>query len=432
MNILSSRRKHPLILAGVLVLILLGCRLPVAPDVLPVEPSPTPEPAQLQIPTLDPVPATLLAPTLTPTPNTRGDFRSLMQLAGAPQGSLADEWASQDGTLWVTSEKGIYQFQARGWKLVLEGNAGRILGPDGAGRLWVLMDNASRIAAVTSQKTTIYDSQKGWVALPQVDAFLRGFGKRMATDGKGQVWVATEQDDLRRYDPKTDRWEKFTSTQIGLNPAVSLDMDLNLITNVLLAKDGSVWVGSCSTGVNSVAGQGVRVFDGQAWHPVVETSDQCVFDMDMDSAGNIWVGGFNQLLFYNTATKNWKNIPLPPFERRQLVFSVDVDAAQRPWVEVGLGGGASLWGATDRYHLEGTQWVQDLSSAGLVLSDVAFSAEGDAWLCADGGVNHYKDNKMQQAVQLDTYDCKAAAGPHGQVYIIARDGKDAGIWQLVK
>jgi len=423
-------RLKPALLLGPVLILILACRLPTAPDQAPVEPSAVPLPTAQPIPSA--VPWVSPQPESSPTPLQNGSLQSLMRTESAPQGQLAAEWQADNGDLWTTSNMGIYRYQAGHWQKVLELNAGQILGADKAGRIWIVLENGSRIVAIKDLKVTIYGSDQGWSPLLQRSPYLRGFGDGLVTDDKGRVWVATGQDDLRRFDPVSNRWEKFNSNQIGLKPAVELKMETNLITDVLLAKDGTIWVSSCSTSMQSVAGQTVQAFNGQQWHPILETADQCVFDMESDSAGNIWVGGFDQLMFYNAANKSWKNTALPPFERRQLVFSVDIDAAQRPWVEVGLGGGASLWGATIRYHLEGTQWVEDYAPKGFMLTDLAFSPEGDVWLCAEGAVEHYKEGKMQHLAQLDTYDCTVAAGKQGLVFVAARDGKDAGIWLLAK
>ena len=148
-----------------------ACRLPIAPELMPLEPTATAESALvLTLPVTASVTPEQLQ-TATPTPQVSGNFKSLMQLAGAPQGKLQDERLEGNGGLWVTSEKGIYLYGPDGWQGVLEGDAGRILGTDQSGSTWVLLDNSSRIAAVKDQKATIYDAAQGWDALKQIDAF---------------------------------------------------------------------------------------------------------------------------------------------------------------------------------------------------------------------------------------------------------------------
>ena len=231
------RRKPILLVLSLFVFLFLSCRTPNDQEELQPEltMTPSPEPQLSQV--VEPFVQTPKLPTDTPTANPSGPFQTLMQLANAPQGQLQDEWLADNGDLWVTSDKGLYRYHSLQWQTVLEHNAGHILGADQKGRIWVLLDNNNTIASVVDQKTTLYGINEGWQPLLQNTPYLRGFGNGLVTDSKGQVWVATGQDDLRRYDPLKDRWEKFTSVQIGLKPAVEFNMETNLITDVILAKD---------------------------------------------------------------------------------------------------------------------------------------------------------------------------------------------------
>ncbi|MCE1252003.1 MAG: hypothetical protein LWX83_00470 [Anaerolineae bacterium] len=378
------------------------------------------------------LPTQVDTPTALPTPRRLGDFESLMRKDNAPAGKLRDMWLAADETLWVTSDSGVYILQNQTWQQVLDRPANHIWGMDQGGRVWVLLEDGAAIVSFESLRPVVYGPDQGWAPLAPMMPYLRGVGDGLVTDKKGNIWLATGQDDLRRFDTRQNLWTSLRSDQIGLSPAFQLDMDNNLITDVALDREGRLWVSSCVSSGELMRGQTVQVYDGNNWFSIPETQGQCVLDMEAAPGGDIWVGGFDALLHYDGISKAWNKIALPSFQRQQIVFSIDVDAAQRPWVEVGLGGGASLWGAAVRYHLEGTQWVEDLNPNAWLLSYISFGPQGQTWLCGEGNIYRYQAGKMTRVEKIDTYDCRVSASKQGQVYIAALEGPDAGIWQWLK
>jgi streptogramin lyase len=440
MRLTSEKQKHvgaktALMFFLALAATTLACRIPfsLVPTEEPTEPSvplsaETAPPFHSESTPLETV--TLAAGEVTP--RAQGDLISLMSQKNAPQGKVAGLWLAADQTLWVSASDGIFIFQQNQWKKLIDRGGGHIWGMDKGGRVWVLLEDGSSIASFESLRPLIYAADKGWLPLSSTASYLNGVGDGLVTDKEGRVWLATGEDSLRRFDPQTDRWESFFSEQIGLKPAVDLKMESNMITDVALSADGSVWVSSCTTSGEVLTGQTVQAFDGENWRSILKTKGHCVLDMESTENGDMWVGGFDVLLHYDPNQDLWLKLPLPTYERRQIVYAVDIDSAQRPWVEVALGGGASMWGATVRYHLEGTQWVEDFNPKSWILSSVAFGPRGKTWLCAEGNISLYQSGKMQQVEKLDTYNCQIAAGPQGDVYVAALEGPDAGVWALLK
>ena len=417
----------PIFIMGVFILTVLSCRIPSEQDQF-VENTPT-----------QPFIFDQGNSTFQPTREEKvtlqggqqiGPFVSIMAFKSAPHGEIKDGQTSKDGSLWVTSDEGIFSLQKQVWHEISDSAAGAILGEDKSGRIWFLTDQGNSITAVKGGQMTKYDQSKGWELLLD-DGYLLGYDNDgLVEDGKGNIWLATGQDDLRRYNQGTDSWEKITSSQIGIKQTDVYGKSDHQITDVVLTKDAKVWVATCSSSIQTITGQGVQVYDGFHWSALSETGGQCVMDMEADSSGIIWVGGFNQLMAYDQSNQKWENIGLPPYERRQLVLSIDLDPQDRPWVEVGLGGGASLWGATVRYHLEGYQWVEDLNQNNWLLSDITFNHKDEGWLCAEGIIYRYREGKMTQMAEMQTYTCKTAANQSGEVFVIGLDGPDAGVWQL--
>jgi streptogramin lyase len=77
-------------------------------------------------------------------------------------------------------------------------------------------------------------------------------------------------------------------------------------------------------------GQGIRWFINGFWFDAPFTQGECVLDIEIDSLGRMWMGGFNVLIQYDPSTNNWTHIPLPDYERRQLVADITLDKNDNP------------------------------------------------------------------------------------------------------
>ncbi|MDO9128492.1 MAG: hypothetical protein Q7U34_01370, partial [Anaerolineales bacterium] len=190
-------------------------------------------------------------------------------------------------------------------------------------------------------------------------------------------------------------------------------------------------VADCIGMGEGLEGQGVRWFKDGNWNAIPDTQGQCVFDIERDAAGRMWVGAFDVLLRYDPASGNWMQIPLPAWDRRQIVTSLDLDPTGDPWVSILRCGGASCF-STSAYFLKGGAWMPLLDEETVyeLPPSVAFSTDGTAWVCNQGSVYRRTPEKAELLGRLDAGACEVAVDGTGAMWAAAFRGADAGLWNL--
>ena len=393
-----------------------------APTVAPTStptPSPTPTPAPEPTATpspLPPPPSPVPPPTFTPPP--AGAFHLVTTGEGMPEGEIRHLWVAPDVNLWVSTESGILTYADGAWTQLLARPANRVQGIDADGRIWAILEGETAIAAYDPSGTwSIYGPEQGWTVPPSYEYLSAGDGDGLVTDTQGRVWLATGRDDLRRFDPEAQTWSVFSATDIGFDPPEEEGYQGHFLTDVELSGNRKLWVGDCIGMGESMLGQGIRWSDGESWYETSDTDGECVQDIETDSIGRTWVGGFDALLQYDPATGAWSRIPLPEWERRQLIVSIDLDVHDNPWVEILRYGGASAFGAVARYHLQGEEWILDYDGD---FSSLAFDAEGTAWLCAEGRVYRLEGGQTEEIGAAAGLNCRIVVAGSGRVWAASR------------
>jgi ligand-binding sensor domain-containing protein len=371
---------------------------------------------------------TAVAAPATATPSATTTMAASLHLVtpaeGLPAGEIRNLWASPGGKLWVASAAGIFAASEGGWVGLHDGPADRLLGADAEGRVWAVVEDGAAIAAHEPSGTwKLYGADEGWTPLPAPDYLSPGPGDGLVTDPQGRVWWATGQDDLRRFDPQSQTWELFTAADLGFDPPEEEGYQGHFLTDVALSPDGDVWVADCIGMGEVYQGQGIRFTDGSGWSPLPFTAGECVLDIEVDATGRVWVGAFDALLRYDAAAASWSRLPLPPWERRQLVVNITLDAQGNPWVEAMRYGGASPLGDVARYHLENGAWTVDFVGW---FSNLAFGTGGEAWLCSEGSIYRLEGGEPQQVGSVPGSDCEIAIDGDGRVWVTDH----TGLWWL--
>ena len=444
----TTTKRHSYIwLAALALAVAIGaCGAPATPPPSPSTPpadTPTPAPTWTATPrptstpppppTATPVPPTLtpslsLSPSPTPTPSS--PFRP----ASWPGEEIRHLWVAPDGRLWLTTDTGIFIRAGDGWEQCYAGMANAILGSDAAGRVWAILDDEKAIGAYDPSAGSghggatwsVYGPERGWTAPPSAVYLSPGYGDGLVTDPQGRVWLATGGDDLRRFDPQAQTWTVMTAADVGFEPPEEEGYQGHFLSDVALDGAGNVWVGDCIGMGEMLLGQGVRWFDGERWSGSADTAGECVYDVEVDDAGQVWVSGFDALIRYDPAAGDWSRIPLLPWERRQLVTEITLDPAGNPWVEILRFGGASPFGAVARYHLEGGAWVADYDPGGEWFGDLAFGPDGVAWLCAEGTVYRLAGGQVEEVGAVAALYCQVEVDGAGRVWVAGAPG----LWWL--
>jgi hypothetical protein len=109
-----------------------------------VKPSVTPSPTQTLNPSATPKPS----PTLTTTPIIVGPFHQVFLDEPLPHDIASIIHISEDGTVWLGTEKDIVLLKDFTWDVYLQDFPGELIGVDEAKRVWVVDQNGSSISVV--------------------------------------------------------------------------------------------------------------------------------------------------------------------------------------------------------------------------------------------------------------------------------------------
>jgi len=246
-----------------------------------------------------------------------------------------------DGSLWLAStERGIFHYTANGElieRIHRDGNEGRRLGDDStrslltdrAGRLWIANNNGvSRLSSDRKQLRNWHPRPTGIGGLPT------GRLHTLFEDRSGLLWFGTWTEGLALLDPATESFLSISSdrSQPGALPS-------DVISALLPAADGSLWMGQGSTG-------GLVRFDLQ--RGVVERflhdpedpnslSHNFVQHLTFDREGRLWVatrgGGLNRMRVDGSGFDRFQNQPDDPgsLANDQLV-SLYADSDNTLWI----------------------------------------------------------------------------------------------------
>jgi hypothetical protein len=344
-----------------------------------------------------------------------------------PEGGITDLWVDPQGSLWLSGRQGVYRNDGERWLALSSSPADQIFGQDGIGRVWVLLGGGAQIAAFYDGEWTVYGQERGWQPVAWGGYLSRGFGDGLVTDERGYVWLASGGNDLRRLSPENGLWWRFNAEDIGYRPPAEEGYQGHFLTDVLNSAAGKLWVSNCIGVGESLAGQGIRRYDGQSWQSTAFTQNDCIFDMEVDSTGVVWAGAMNALLRYSPISGSWSRIDLPLWGRFQVVVDVTLDEKERPWVELLRAGGASLDGGAAHYYLDGNNWVPVLELSSWQPNSLLVDENGTAWVFLSGSLYHFVDGVLEEIGRLPADYALLARDGHGRIWI-ARTHGAGGLW----
>jgi hypothetical protein len=345
--------------------------------------------------------------------------------------ALSGLWAAPDGMVWFGSDQGMYRGDGNRWDVISGKPVSALLGSDEAGRAWVLFENGAAIGYYQDEGWKFFNRQSGWEPLAEPAYLSPGPEDSLLTGGDGRLWLATGGGELRRFDPQDGRWTAVTAEAMGL-PAADPDYQGYFITSTAKLKDGSVLAGICAGEGESFKPVGVsRLRDGQ-WKIMESTGEDCALDMETSPDGTVWAGGFNALLELCPGCDTWKHIPLPAYEREQLIQSVEIDPQGDPWVEVMRYGGASAYGEVARYALKGGDWVSVYGPAPYGSTALAFGA-GSSYLEAGGVLYRREGGAMQEVARLERGEgnYRMVVDGSGLLWIARLGDPNGGLWKYL-
>jgi hypothetical protein len=401
-------------------------------------PAPTPTPALLPTDTPEPAatlpPATSASqptntstplPTLTPTPSLIGPFSPVPLGEDRPSDRIRDWRIAPDGTLWVSSLQELASYSQGTWT-THPPLGDMLLGFDDAGRLWVTFEDGASIAAWDGVAWTVYGPQAGWA--PAGPVWRSGphatVGEDIITDERGWVWLVTQQD-VRIFNGQT--WTFYSPEEAGFEPSEEMRQEGFgfILKDIAIDSVGDIWVSDCAWMGPGPKGQGARWFTGTEWQGQRSSvvSSGCIEDIEVDSAGRIWLGVDGDLWRY-TPGVGWFELPHPEHDpdwgnRWGWISDIVLSEDDTAWVTMSPCGGASCdVGAFALFTVRDDTW-SFVSAEGP--ADLAFDSRGEGWLCVGDGLYHLVDNSIGIVFQQEGFSCQVEADASGRVWMTMPD-----------
>jgi hypothetical protein len=369
-------------------------------------------------------------------------------IPGVPEDTMVyDTWVAPDGRFWVATASGVFVSETPNWQQVDDTVALRFFGVDAAGRLWLGREDSAAyyLLAEAEPQWHSFGAETGWQ--PGVQAVLippdLGYSEMLVTDRLGRVWLV-RNGELYQFEPTNGRWTSYTGADLGFVSAID-DDDIRFLflTDVALDSSGNLWVSHCANRGLLFTGEGARWYDGETWAGTPELAERCILDIEVDSSGRVWLAGVRTLLYYDPAGGSWTVVDLPPWPNPLMVVDLTLDSHDNPWLGVIKATGAN-WGSGAIYRWTEVGWqsvyaeyeaiygVESFSGPfGTWGSDVAFAADGDAWVCDWGTVYAFSPANNGLFSQVTPFYpegvCQVQVDGYGRVWL-AQIGRGFELW----
>jgi hypothetical protein len=399
-------------------------------------PAPTAtEPGEAEA-TESPTATQLPAPKDTPEAEGPGEFQQVTSLGDLDIDAYESVqlYALDDGTAWIISSQAVLRWDGGAWDEIISGYENILAFVDDLGRFWMLQQETGEITSWQEGEWLTYGEGDGWQSVDystEASWWLpEPWKATMGADNT--IWLPMSHD-VRTFDGQ--KWRAYSLDEMGFPLPEYEEMS---ITHSIAIPPGEaeVWVGECYySGPGPMGGQGVRWFDGEAWHEVGEpVGPGCVSALTTDPDGNVWLGLINSAWKYELASQAWTPYSVPKelysvfnfTHPRQLIIDRQGDA----WMIEQLCGGASCDGPSHLVRLHDGAWSVFLQAQYWYspLKQLALDGSGQAWAFWEGMVYRLAGDALQAAIPLDALGVDVS--PDGKVWVVAKEGNDNTLWVM--
>ncbi len=373
------------------------------------------------------IPTATSIPTSSPSPTisipTFDSFQPVARLGLSTSERVLNMVAESDGILWLLTNQRVMHYSQDTWTDYLPQFSGTIIGMDSNHHVWVVSDDGVQVSTWDGSAWTNMGPETGWE--PPMPGNGMEIVWSLATDARGQTWLATDRD-VRMFDGV--KWKIFNLDDLGM-PRPEVEDASSETTVTFLKASGYIWVINCYwMGPGPDGGGGARWYDGQVWHGSDSSVARgCATVVDEDSSGNIWLGLDNDLWRLNTSSDSWQRFPAPeqPESRFGSFTDLALDAAGNPWPELAVCGGASCYAGNVQYHVNGGKWFQ-IGDVAAEPRSLYFDASGQGWLFAHDGIFRIAENQLEPVAELAIL--KVARDPSGKLWIIGNYKGEIWLW----
>jgi ligand-binding sensor domain-containing protein len=156
--------------------------------------------------------------------------------------------------------------------------------------------------------------------------------KKIINDNKGNLWIATDNRGLLKYNINNKEWEKFRN-----QPNDQQSIADNLVRDVFLDKQGNLWLGmGLGLGKMDTLRKTFKTYSHQEKSPgsISNNDILCVFQ---DSYGTIWVGTSGGINALDKKTENFISLDETNGLPNSVVYSILEDNQKRLWFSTNKG-----------------------------------------------------------------------------------------------
>jgi ligand-binding sensor domain-containing protein/tRNA A-37 threonylcarbamoyl transferase component Bud32 len=228
--------------------------------------------------------------------------------------------------------------------------------------------------------------------------------------GDGALWFTHQGTGLSRYDPASDTWQVFGTAQGALDwpslPAVD--------------SDGNLWIGEYGE---------LLYYDGQTWQPFTspELADVEIYAIAMGPNDVKWLVTDGGLLRHDPVTDEWRLFTGDDHPIIEDVWSLLVTSDGTVWI----GGEDGL------AQFDGETWHTPEASGSppQLVDDLAEAPDGSLWVVADGVLGHLDDGRWSYSEwPSEGWAESVAVAPDGSVWVgyegLGRYDPATSDWQI--
>ncbi len=235
----------------------------------------------------------------------------------------------------------------------------------------------------------VYDGET-WQAWRTDDQLRSSEVEHIVQDGSGALWFIHMQAGLTRYDPLTETWQSFDKADGAEDNPGRPGID----------PQGNIWIGGFGI---------LKWYDGQAWQALVppELSGKSVRGILFSPDGTLWVEVYNALLRRDPQSNLWTTFTVSDHADLETIRDTLIAPDGALWL---LGNSAVL-----RY--DGKTWRAIPGIPRLSYGDLELDATGTIWIAANE-LYRYNGQAWEQAFNRPSgILTNVAAAPDGALWV---------------